>query len=120
MKKTRWLMLCMVLGGCKDKYSAPVHIPASGYLVVEGFINTGNGSTDFTLTRATGLDSPYVLPEYGAQVAVESENGDQYALTEQGNGKYSLGQLTLDFNRQYRVRIKTGDGKEYEIGRAHV
>jgi hypothetical protein len=113
MKIMRWLMLFVLLGSCKDKYTAPVHIPASGYLVVEGFINAGSGSTDFTLTRATGLDSPYVLPEAGASVSVESGDGSQYPLTEKGNGSYSIDQLPLDLNQQYRVRIKTTDGKEY-------
>ena len=113
MKKVHWLILMIFLGACKDKYDAPVHIPASGYLVVEGFINVGIGSTEFTLTRATGLDSPYVLPESGALVNVESENGDLYPLTEQGNGKYSINQLAVDFNQQYRLRITTNDGKEY-------
>jgi hypothetical protein len=113
MKITRWLILFVLLGSCKDKYTAPVHIPASGYLVVEGFINAGSGSTDFTLTRATGLDSPYVLPEAGASVSVESGDGSQYSLTENGNGSYSIDQLPLDLNQQYRVRIKTTDGKEY-------
>jgi len=113
MKITRWLILLMLLGSCKDKYTAPVHIPASGFLVVEGFINAGNGSTDFTLSRATGLDSPYVLQEAGASVIVESEGGNQYPLTEKGNGNYSIDQLPLDLSQRYRVRIKTTDGKEY-------
>lgn len=113
MKKIHWMILMIFLGACKEKYDAPVHIPATGYLVVEGFINVGNGSTEFTLTRATGLDSPYVLAESGALVNVESGNGDLYPLTEQGNGKYSINQLAVDFNQQYRLRIKTGDGKEY-------
>ena len=113
MKKAHWLILMIFLGACKDKYDAPVHIPASGYLVVEGFINVGIGSTEFTLSRATGLDSPYVLPESGALVNVESENGDLYPLTEQGNGKYSINQLAVDFNQQYRLQITTNDGKEY-------
>lgn len=113
MKANHWLILFIMLGGCKDKYNAPVHIPASGYLVVEGFINAGNGSTDFMLTRATGLDSPYVRPEPGALVSVESASGDSYPLTETGGGKYSIDRLAVDFSQQYRVRIKTTDGKEY-------
>ena len=113
MKTIYWFLLLLMPGACKEKYDAPIHIPATGYLVVEGFINVGNGSTDFTLSRATGLDSPYVLPESGAQVTVESDNGDNFPLTEQTDGKYSIGQLTVDFKRQYRIRIKTDHGKEY-------
>jgi hypothetical protein len=113
MKTIRWLILLIFTGACKDKYNAPVHIPSSGYLVVEGFINVGGGSTVFKLTRATGLDSPKVLSEPGAQVNVESENGQTYPLTEQGNGQYSIPQLGVDFSQRYRVRIRTTDGNEY-------
>ncbi|HEY4155297.1 MAG TPA: DUF4249 domain-containing protein, partial [Puia sp.] len=113
MKAIHWLMLLMVLG-CKDKYNAPVHIPATGYLVVEGFINVGSGSTDFLLTRATGLDSPYTRAEPGALVSVESENGESYPLAEQGEGKYSISQVPVDFNQRYKLRVRTTDGREYE------
>jgi hypothetical protein len=105
--------MLLLLGNCKEKYTAPVHIPASGYLVVEGFINVGNGSTDFTLTRATGLDSPVVIPEYGAVMEVQSDNGASYPLIEQGNGKYSVS-LAADPGRRYRIHIRTADGKEYQ------
>jgi len=114
MKTIQWFILLLMLGGCKDKYDAPVRTIASGYLVVEGFINAGNGSTNFTLSRTTGLDSPGIIPEFGAQVNVESGNGDLYPLSEAGDGKYSIDQLAVDFSLQYRLRIKTRDGKEYQ------
>jgi hypothetical protein len=113
MKAIHWLLLMLVLNGCKERYEAPVHIPATGYLVIEGFINVGAGPTDIRLTRATGLDSPYVLTEHGAQVSVESENGNSYLLPESGDGHYIISQLPVDLSTQYRVRVKTADGKEY-------
>ena len=114
MKTIHWLFILILLGGCKDKYNAPVHIPATGYLVEEGFINVGNGPTNIKLSRATGLDSPYVLPEYNAQVSVESENGSSYPLTEQGNGNYSINQVPVDFSQKYRLKINSASGKEYQ------
>ncbi|MDP4251964.1 MAG: DUF4249 domain-containing protein [Bacteroidota bacterium] len=113
MKIIHWLLLLLVLGACKDRYNAPVHIPASGYLVVEGFINVGSGSTDITLSRATGLDSPYVIPELSAQVNVESDNGSSYPLTESAGGHYSIDQVPVDLSHKYRLRIKTSLGTEY-------
>lgn len=113
MKSIHWLLLVLVLGACKDKYNAPIHIPATGYLVVEGFINAGSGSTNITLSRATGLDSPYVIPEYHALVSVESGDGNSYPLTELANGQYTVSQVPVDINQKYRLRIKTTLGKEY-------
>jgi hypothetical protein len=108
-----WLIVVIFPTGCKDKYISPVIKSPTDYLVVEGFINTGSGPTGFTLSRATGLDSPYVLPEYGASLSVESTNGDVFPLTEQGNGRYTVDQLTVDFSQQYRLHIITGDRQEY-------
>ncbi|MEO6963008.1 MAG: DUF4249 domain-containing protein [Puia sp.] len=113
MNAIHWLLLLLLLGACKDRYNAPVHIPATGYLVVEGFVNSGSGSTDFTLSRATGLDSPYVIPEYNASLSVESENGASYPLTELADGHYSVDQIAADPAQKYRLRIKTSLGKEY-------
>lgn len=113
MKKIHWLLLLLVMGACKDRYNAPVHIPPTGYLVVEGFINVGIGSTDVTLSRATGLDSPYVRPEGNAQVSVEAENGTSYQLTDTGNAHYTVSQIPVDLGQKYRLRIVTSLGGEY-------
>jgi hypothetical protein len=112
MKKW-YLFLWLILPACKEKYMPDIHVPASGFLVVEGFINAGNGPTSIQLSRTTGLDSIYILPEAGAQVEVQGENGASYPLTEQGSGKYSVNQLTIDPGQRYRLHIKTSNGKEY-------
>ncbi len=99
---------------CKDLYRAPVQNPPTGYLVVEGFINVGGDSTKFTLSRTTGLDSPYIIPENGAIVSVQSANGSEYPMTEIGGGHYVLGSFPVDLNQRYRIYIKTLDGKQYQ------
>jgi hypothetical protein len=113
MHRFSWFILLISVVGCREKYNAPVRPSPGGYLVVEGFINAGFGSTDFTLSRTTGLDSPYILPETGAVVAVESSDGNHYPLTDLGNGRYSIPQVNVDPALTYRLHIHTARGSEY-------
>jgi hypothetical protein len=112
--RAKYLFLSlMALGACKDKYMPHINTPAISYLVVEGFINAGTGPTTITLTRASGLDSIAVIPETSAQVEVQSANGAGYPLSEQPGGNYTADQVPVDPAQQYRLHIKTSNGKEY-------
>ncbi len=105
-----WLLL--MTGGCREKYVSGVIVPSSGYLVVEGFINTG-GPTDISLSRTTSLDSSFILPETGASVEVLDAQGNHFSLYENGAGSYSVPQFDIDFTTRYRLHIRTADGKDY-------
>jgi len=98
---------------CRDKYMPKLNTPLTGFLVVEGFINVGNGSSDFSLSRASGLDSVRIIPETGAQLDVQSENGNSFPLTELGGGKYSVAQISVTMGQRYRLHIRTSKGKDY-------
>lgn len=99
---------------CKEVFNPPVVSPQTGYLVVEGFINSGNGSSTITLTRTTKLvDSAVIIYEHNALVNIEDENNATYPLIEKDSGNYVSDHLSLDPNLKYRVHIKTKDGKEY-------
>ena len=69
MKKyLRYILLILILPYCKEKYISPVISPASGYLVVEGIINSSAGETNITLTRTSSLNSQTIIFESGAKV----------------------------------------------------
>jgi hypothetical protein len=113
MKMKYWFLLLIIPWACKDKYVANIHVPPLGFLVVEGFINVGNGSTNIQLSRASSLDSPVIIWENGADLAVQSENGASYSLNQDSAGHYSIGQLPVDLTQKYRLYIRTTNGKEY-------
>ncbi len=113
MKLRTMFFLMMVGGACKDKYMPHINQPAAGFLVVEGYINSGNDSTFIFLSRSSGLDSIQIFPEPAAHVEVQSEQGASFPLIEQPGGKYAVGPLTLDPSQRYRVHISTSNGKEY-------
>src|SRR6185295_17776603 len=109
------IVVCVVTCICSSKeiYDSHITTKTTGLLVVEGFINTGLGQTTFRLSRSSDLKSTTLKPEFNAQVNVEGEDGSNFTLFENGNGEYSIVQLTLNNNVQYRLHIRTTDGKEY-------
>lgn len=116
MKK---LFICIIFfviitGGCKEKYLPSIASPSAGYLVVEGFINSGPEPTSISLTRTTRLYDPaHIVNEHNAVVNIESEIHETFPLNEIGNGVYVSSPLNLDNHKKYRLQIKTRDGKEY-------
>jgi hypothetical protein len=122
IKKISILLLVMIaIASCKEVYNPNINSPATGYLVVDGFINSGDSPTIITLSRTTKLvDTIETLYEYGAQVNIESDNNENYPLAEQGNGKYVSGFLSLNSNEKYRLHIITSNGKEYRSDFAAV
>lgn len=110
------LVLFQFSWSCREKY-LPVlqNVAPTGYLVVDGFINSGPGPTTISLSRTTKISSPAgILRESKALVRVESiGNTSGFILTEVTPGIYTHPQLALIPNLQYRLYIKTKDGKEY-------
>lgn len=98
---------------CIQTYTSPYKSPATGYLVVEGYI-TGNGPTSFRLTRTLALPGDSVIPVVtGADLQVEGDDHSIYPFTETGNGYYALPSVALSPAVQYRLRISDVNGKTY-------
>jgi hypothetical protein len=100
--------------GCKIEYRPTIQSPASGYLVVEGFINS-DGPTSVTLSRTLKINDDSVVDnrEHNAMVNIEGEGNESYPLYETGDGIYTSTSLQLNSSEKYRLKIKTLDGKEY-------
>ena len=108
-----FLLLCLTLFACREKFVLPVKSPPAGYLVVEGFINCGPGPTDIKLSRSNIVSDQTIHYETGASVQVEGNDNSVYGLSESGPGIYHSDQLHLSNAQQFRLRIKTTDGHEY-------
>lgn len=108
------IFLLIVVAGCKEKYIPKVKNTTTNYLVVDGTINSGSGPTVIRISRTTKMvDSVRFNPENGATVSVQSNDNTNIPLIARGNGIYSADQLSINNSKQYRVHIKTRDGKEY-------
>jgi hypothetical protein len=105
--------LAVCLWRCKEKYVSPYKSTGTGYLVVEGYI-TGNGPSQFTLSRTVDLTGTNAIPpEKNAIVQVKGDDNSLYTLTESNGGIYTIDTMALNSTTKYRLYIKTSDGKEY-------
>ena len=103
----------MLALGCKDSYDLPVNIPATGYLVVDGTINSGQGATYINLSKTVRLvDSFSIHYVTNAVVTVEGEDNSKFTLAHKSNGQYINNQLNLNRAIKYRLRIRS-DNKDY-------
>jgi hypothetical protein len=117
MKKT-YYTLTILAGfffiGCRENYDPPLTSLPNSFLVVEGVLNAGQGPTMIHLTRTFKLDrKATVTTENNAQLTVEGKDNTTSFLFGAGNGNYVSSFLNLVANNEYRLRIKTTDGKEY-------
>lgn len=117
MKNVKILLgaLLVVIGfSCREPFDPPVNSATTTYLVVEGVLNAGTGSTAIRLTRTYSLDAAATIkPVTGATVSVEGKDLTLRTLTMTGPGLYTSPNLNLIMNNEYRLKIKTPDGKEY-------
>jgi hypothetical protein len=108
------ILIALIFGSCVRKFTAPEGAVSNNYLVVEGFINAGNDSTYFSLTRSGSLsDSQIVKYETGATVLIEGNNNISFPLTESSPGKYSCGPFNAISSVRYRLHIVTSSGGQY-------
>ncbi len=108
------LSLSLLLCYCRKPYNPPAILAPASYLVVEGVINSGGDSTIIKLSKTVSLNAnSTVNPVIGSMVTVESNQNNTWTLTGDGAGNYASPGLNLSASLQYRLRIKTADGKEY-------
>ncbi len=107
--------LPVLFAGCKEMYDPGIINPETGYLVVEGFINSGSEPTSISLSRTTKLtENIFSKPELNARVTVEGDDNKSFSLVSTSPGIYSSAQpLTLNTAVQYRLKINTANGNEY-------
>ncbi|WP_223648442.1 DUF4249 domain-containing protein [Hymenobacter psoromatis] len=106
-------MLLLQLASCVKPYNAPVPAAAKSYLVVDGYIRT-NGPSTFRLSRTLGLTASQPQAESQAKVLIEDDLGNDYSLSEQPAGTYTLSQpQPLDSTRHYKLRVTTAGGAAY-------
>lgn len=112
MKKLFYSLLVILGAGCKEKYTLPFEVPPTGYLVIEGVINTGPDSTYLEISRTNKINSNQKQYEKGAVVQLEGNDNSSFKFSEISTGRYATS-FILNSNKQYRLRVKTLSGKEY-------
>ncbi len=115
--KTTYIIIAGTLAFtcCTKPYNPPAVKAATGYLVVEGLIDAGADTTKFQLSHTVSLGSDSTIaPVTGAIVTIQGNDNTTYALTGNSAGIYWAPPLNLNTTKEYRIDIKTPDGKEYQ------
>jgi len=109
-----YLLFLSAVLACKKPFNPKLTTVTTNFLAVDGPIISGD-STFIALSRTTSLsDTTQNKAELKAIVSVEDDQGKLYPLTETGKGNYALGVTNFSTARQYRLDIKTTDGKIYQ------
>jgi hypothetical protein len=108
-----WVIL-LVAVSCRQRYDPPVISSGNTFLVVEANLNP-QGPTSILLTKSVplGRGKTAIKPELNAQETVEGKDNTIRPLSGIGNGRYNNANLGLTIGTEYRLHIKTTDGKEY-------
>lgn len=108
------MLLLMLVGACVEPFEPPVQDKDVNFLVVDGFLNTTNGNANVKLSRASVLhEAVSTIPEENALVEIEDNNGNRYSLAPLGLGVYNSTHAEINLTGEYRIYIRTADGKEY-------
>lgn len=103
----------IALMGCVESFDLPVREADVRFLVVDGFLNTTTGAVNVTLLRATLVTETDLPFESNAVIRLEDYENNGFPVTELDSGRYQGSAPLLDPGKQYRLYIKTADGKEY-------
>jgi hypothetical protein len=107
-------VLCSV-AGCIEPYSPPEITSSARLLVVDGYLQSGDGQARVRLSRTQGLtDTEAIEVETGAEVMLSEAGGAQYRLWEQGNGEYASAGIDVKNFGSYQLSIRTKAGQRYE------
>jgi len=107
-------LLLPLVSSCLQPFNPPEIGGGRGFLVVDGYLDTGGDTTTIRLTRTQNLTDTELPPaESGAQVSIEENRGVSFRLTEAGRGRYLLTNALRPDEGQYRLRIRTSGGREY-------
>jgi len=110
------LIICLaffLLMGCREPFDIELDQSGFSVLVIEGFIEVAGKESVINLSRTAPLgQAQSSLPETRAIVVLEDESTRTWSFTEDSPGVYTFTGF-LDFNNRYKLKIKTGNGKEY-------
>jgi hypothetical protein len=109
-----WLIFSFLLIGCLDPYAPPGEGSNINPLVVDGSIDTSDGTVSLVLSRGVPLSSPDNFPPVNyAFVAVEDARGNVYPLVASDSGRYSATGISVYDDVKYRLHVVTGEQDEY-------
>ncbi len=107
-----FLLLVLQFPACVEEFKPEID-NFDNLLVVDGRITNESGPYTIKLSTSSNLDDNIFLPLENATVQIEEQNGSVSSLIEVGKGIYETNDLQGQIGKNYRLLIKTPNGKEY-------
>jgi hypothetical protein len=107
---------CLALvSSCLEPYAPPADATNLEFLVVDGFLNTSNGTATVSIQHSIPLASDEApRAEIDAVVAVLDDEGSSFELHTENEGVYAAVGINFQSERKYMLSIRTTAGKTYE------
>ncbi|MCF8304126.1 MAG: DUF4249 domain-containing protein [Bacteroidales bacterium] len=104
-----------VLTACRDEF-LPEVTKYENLLVVDGMITNDPGPYSVELSLSSKVDNPHYIPYTGCDVTIHEKGGvsEQLIEYEQGVYKTSPDGIRGMVGNEYKLSIKTPEGKQYE------
>src|SRR6188768_668855 len=100
------LALTLVSGGCLDPYAPPLSDQEVDILVVDGFLDTSDGTAAVSLSKAVPLSSENTTaPVPMASITLLDDNGASYPFYEPSVGQYRVTGVAIKPEAKYRIHI---------------
>ncbi|MEP6738638.1 MAG: DUF4249 family protein [Chryseolinea sp.] len=97
----------LFITACLESYTPSVLDRDVDLLVVDGFLDTSDGSATVKLTKATTLDNGESAPRVqSASVTIEGDDGSSFDLAEDTAGIYVITAMPVSQATKYRIRIQ--------------
>lgn len=99
------------VNSCIEPFTPPDTITGQGYLVVDGFLNTGNDTSYISLRRTQDIQDnsrPFNVPDASIYVTTE-QGGAVYNFLHTENGQYILPPQSFNTDQQYQLNILLGE-----------
>jgi hypothetical protein len=116
---SRWSKLLLVLvlipAGCLEPYAPPLSDQDVDILVVDGFLDSNEGTALVSLTKAVPLSSEDATATVSfATVTLYDDTGASFPLNEESAGQYRVSGVAVRQSAKYRIFIRTQAGNEYQ------
>jgi hypothetical protein len=106
------ILLLMLYNGCVEPFDIQ-DISTTDVLVIEGLLSTQYKRHRVSVSRTSSLNDRRFIPESGAEVRIESSDGDEITLTEESPGNYETAETTGEAGKTYTLFVTTHDGRQY-------
>ncbi|WET04768.1 DUF4249 domain-containing protein [Flavobacterium sp. YJ01] len=107
------LLLSLLINSCTEAYNLQTNTYEEA-IVIEATLTNELKKQEIKITKTARFEDEGPTTETGATVIVKDNLNNEYAFTEQSGVYVSQSEFEVISGRQYRLEIKTKDGKVYE------